>query len=334
MRTVKIWFNRWFSTAYHIINLIKKDTDINFYIIGSNPNSDSIVKEACDEWYSEPDKVTDDEYIKFCIDFCIKHNIDIFAPRHNQLLISKHKKSFEEINVRVLADNYDIISQLQNKASAYNFIKKNHIGNVPDYSIVHNAEEFKKAYDTLSQSYENLCYKFTTDEGGCSFRIIDTAPPSPFRRGGNHTNAETAMHDIQSVKKCPEIMLMPLLTGSEVSVDCLKTRQGNIMIPRFKTNTRVEYIKYDDEILSVCSDFLSKMPLECPCNIQFRYLNNIPYFLEINTRMSGGIQMSCLASGINIPNLAVNILLDKDKAWVLNKQNIKVSYIETPILLK
>lgn len=142
------------------------------------------------------------------------------------------------------------------------------------------------------------------------------------------------MHDIDAVgNRCPEIMLMPLLTGTEVSVDCLKTEQGDIMIPRFKSNTRAEYIRYDEEILKTCSNFLNKIPLECPCNIQFRYLDNIPYFLEVNTRMSGGIQMTCLASGINIPDIAINKLLGINKNWVLNKQNTKITHIETPLLL-
>ena len=335
MKTVKIWFNRWFSTAYHIINLIKKDKEINFYIIGSSPNPDSVVKEACDEWCPEPGKVSDDEYIEFCYKFCITHDIDIFVPRHNQSIISKYRKSFEDIGVKILADDYQIVSQLQNKASAYNLIEKKHIGNIPDYYVIHNSEEFKKAYRSMSMKYENLCFKFTTDEGGCSFRIIDNKPPSPFRRSVNHTSIDTVIKDIETVgSRCPEIIIMPVLSGDEVSVDCLKTQQGNIMIPRFKSNTRAEYIKYDDDILNSCKDFLNKIPLECPCNIQFRYLDNVPYFLEVNTRMSGGIHMTCLASGINIPNIAVNKVLGINKPWVLNKQNIKITHIETPVLLK
>lgn len=65
--------------------------------------------------------------------------------------------------------------------------------------------------------------------------------------------------------------------------------------------------------------------LECPCNIQFKYLDDIPYFLEINTRMSGGIQMSCLASGVNIPNLAINKLLGRKKDWNNNKEGKCIS---------
>ena len=335
MKTVRLWFNRWFSTAYHIINLIKQDKDINFYIIGSSSNPYSLVKEACDEWYSEPDDLSDKEYADFCIDFCRTHQIDIFIPRHNQLSVSEYKKEFEKAGILLLADDYELISGLQNKASAYELFKNSNIGFVPEYYTVKSSLELPEAFSCLSKRYSKVCCKFTHDEGGCSFRIIDTEPPAPFKRAGNHVTLEKLSSDIDSCgNKCPEIMLMPVLSGNEVSADCLRTSAGNIIIPRFKTDTRLEYIKYDKKIMTICSDFLDLVPLECPCNIQFRYLDGTPYFLEVNTRMSGGIQMTCLASGINIPMIAVNKLLGIQKSWMQNFREVKVTHIETPIIIK
>ena len=51
---IRIWLNHWFSSAYNIINLIKKD-EKDFYIIGSSRNNNSVVKSVCDEWYQEPE---------------------------------------------------------------------------------------------------------------------------------------------------------------------------------------------------------------------------------------------------------------------------------------
>lgn len=128
-------------------------------------------------------------------------------------------------------------------------------------------------------------------------------------------------------------MVMPYLSGQEVSVDCLKTSQGIIMVPRVKTATRTEYVRYDQEIMESCRRFYEKVDLEYPCNIQFRYLDQVPYFLEVNTRMSGGVQMSCLASGINIPNIAVNKMLGREKAWKNEYIEKIVSYVESPVIL-
>ena len=93
-----IWLNHWFSTAYNIINLIRQDPEIQFKVIGSNENEVSVLKAACDEWYSEPDKVSDSEYVDFCLDFCKEHNVDVFLPHRHFQAISKYKKRFEEVS--------------------------------------------------------------------------------------------------------------------------------------------------------------------------------------------------------------------------------------------
>ena len=126
---------------------------------------------------------------------------------------------------------------------------------------------------------------------------------------------------------------MPYLPNEEISVDCLKTNSGIIMIPRVKGATRVETIRYDSDILATCQRFFERIPLEMPCNIQFKYLEGIPYMLEVNTRMSGGVQMACLGSGVNIPNIAVNKLLGIDKHWTNNYEEKQVSHIEIPLSL-
>lgn len=56
--------------------------------------------------------------------------------------------------------------------------------------------------------------------------------------------------------------------------------------------------------------------------------------MEVNRRMSGGIQFSCKAVGINIPNLAVNRLLGNEKNMTYDKKTKIVSYVEEPIVLE
>ena len=129
------------------------------------------------------------------------------------------------------------------------------------------------------------------------------------------------------------IMIMPFLPDEEISVDCLKTSRGLIAIPRIKDSTRIERVCYDSEILKTCEAFYTQIPLECPCNIQFKYLDRIPYLLEVNTRMSGGIQMACAASNVNIPALAVGKLLGIDMPWTNTKEEKRVTHVEVPVVL-
>ena len=80
---------------------------------------------------------------------------------------------------------------------------------------------------------------------------------------------------------------------------------------------------------------MSLTKIDVPINIQFRMDGKNFYLLEINPRMSGGLQLSCLASGINIPDLAINRLLGVDKLWTVpDKKFCRVANIETPIIIE
>lgn len=330
----RIWLNHWFSTAYNIINLIKENEN-DFVVIGSNINFNSVISCVCDEWYQEPE-CKGEEYVSYCLNFCVEHKIDVFMPRRGMLEISRNKKKFEEKGTKVMVDDYDIISILNNKNEAYELFKKLKIGIVPDYKIVTSANEFYEAYLWLKQSYKQVCFKFVYDEGGKSFRLIDNnrkGYEALFKKQNTRMTLDDVMEALNERETTAPIMIMPYLPNNEISVDCLKTKFGLIMLPREKDATRIEKLVYDEKILEMCSDFYEKVGLEHPCNIQFKYLEGIPYFLEVNTRMSGGVQMACLSSGINIPNLAVNKLLGINKEWKLIKENKLVSYVEVPVVI-
>lgn len=330
----RIWMNHWFSTAYNIINLIKQD-EPGFVIIGSNANEDSPIHAVCDEWYSEP-RLDEDAYVEYCLDFCLTHRIDLFLPRRRFLAVSKNKARFESQGVKVLVDDYNKIKPLNNKVSAYEHLHRRGIGIIPEYELVTDGEHFAEAVKKLSSNYSKVCFKFVSDEGGKSYRLIDdhsTGYDSLFKKQTTRISLDAAVEALSEKRKFPQLMVMPYLPGKEISVDCLKTNTGIIMIPRYKDTSRIETIHYDQDILNTCEQIINEFALEMPCNIQFKYLDGIPYFLEVNTRMSGGIQMSCAGAGINIPNIAVNKLLGISKPWEDHREEKFVTHIEIPLVL-
>ncbi|MBR1823928.1 MAG: ATP-grasp domain-containing protein [Ruminococcus sp.] len=329
-----IWLNHWFSTAYNIIALIRQGGG-EYRIIGTNEGRESPIMLQCDEWYQEP-KLRGEEYVDFCLDFCKEHGVDVFMPRRELVTISRFKERFTEMGVRVMVDDFEKVDILNQKDRAYELFKSLNIGKIPDYSIVTDVHHFKYAYETLIKKYDRVCFKFVRDEGGMSFHIIDNSPKdyaSLFMRSSTRISLDTAVSALSERENFAPLMVMPFLSGDEISVDCLRTPSGTIAIPRRKNYSRVEKVFYDEEILLICRDFLEKIPLEMPCNIQFKLLNDVPYLLEVNTRMSGGVQMSCMASGINIPYIAVNKLLGKDVPWTESREEKSVTYIEAPLVL-
>ena len=58
------------------------------------------------------------------------------------------------------------------------------------------------------------------------------------------------------------------------------------------------------------------------------------FILGINTRMSGGLQLLCNASGVSVPMIALYKLLGDSIEWSYPESDlIKVAHIEIPICL-
>lgn len=333
---IRVWFNHWFSTSYGLIELMKKDAEEQIYVIASNKQIDSVIQKVCDEWYQ--DSLADgEEYIQYCLDFCKEHNVDVFIPRRKMVEISQNRDRFTEIGVKVMVDNFEIIKLLNDKVATYDFFRGVEGVYIPDYFMVNTADEFKKSYEKLKEKYSQVCVKFVKDEGAMSYRrIVDAV--DHFKRLRIYPGAEVAYADyvetLSSVDRFDDLMVMPYLPGNEISVDCLNTEDGLIAVPRIKGSSRHEKVVYDEKILSMTRIIMDKIGLQYPCNVQFKIKDDVPYLLEVNTRMSGGLQMTCLAADVNIPNIALNKLLGKRVHWTLDEKERVVSYIEIPMLIR
>ncbi len=331
---IKIWFNHWFSAAYNIIELLKQDNP-DFYIIGSNEKLHSPISVVCDEWYKEP-LLKGTEYVDFCVDFCKQHEIQAFLPRREMLSISQRKRDFEEIGTKVMVEDYEKSRSLNYKDQAYEILKRLGVSSIPDYYIVRTVKDFENAYNTLAERYREVCIKFVYDEGGKSFRLIDNnrcGYAALFKKQNTRMTYQAIVDALSERDLFSPLMVMPYLSGDEISVDCLDTEQGLIMLPRIKDATRIERMCFDNEILSLTEEVYNAISLKWPCNIQFKKLDGKSYFLEVNTRMSGGVQMACLATGVNIPSIAVNKLLGKELPWKIDRRECFITHVETPIVL-
>lgn len=331
---VKIWFNHWFSTAYNIINMIKQDNP-EFYIIGTNKNQLSVLSTVCDEWYVEPD-LRSDEYIEYCLDFCKEHDVNVFMPRREMLSVSRRKADFEAMGIKVMVDDYDIVNILNHKDMAYAELSRRGISTIPDYFIVTDVTGFENAYSELIKKYREVCIKFVHDEGGKSYRLIDNyrkGYAALFKKQNTRMTYEAIYEALSEREEFAPLMVMPNLSGEEISVDCLKTGKGLIILPRIKDATRIERLCFREDIIDKTKEIYDAIKLECPCNIQFKYLDGVPFFLEVNTRMSGGVQMACKAGNVNIPSIAVNKLLGIEKDWDVLKEERFVTHVEVPVVL-
>ena len=331
---INIWFNHWFSTAYHLINLMKSENPDKFHFIGSSRSNICVFTKACDEKYSEPLNISRAEYIKFCLDFCRQHDVKIFVPRHNLADISKHYRDFQNIGVKLFADSDSENAMiLDDKILTYRKISEICPETIPEYYSANSLESFIHIYENLNEKYR-VCYKLAVDEGACSFRIIDKNLESitALLNSPNYKiSFDTAKKILSQYDFNIPLIVMPYLDGIEISADCLNTPDGNIIIPRYK-NGRYEEIIFDENIMHICDRIINYLDIKMPLNIQFKCMNGKPYLLEINPRMSGGLQASCMATGINIPNIALNQLMGINIQWKYpDFKSVKTANLETPV---
>lgn len=330
---MNIWFNHWFSTAYHLINMMRTAVS-GINIIGTNSNPDCVYKLVCDEWYSEPDGTS---YVEACAEFCRQHNIDVFVPHRNMEEICRRSELFTESGTLLLADtDKNDISIIYDKIKTYDYLIKSGLADViPEYYSCGNITEFETAVHEIQGKGSKACFKKAVDEGGLSYHVIEENPEiSIYCRPSSHVTYKEAHRIIEKYSFSVPLIVMPYLSQPEISVDCLKTDSGIIMLPRRKLGGRVSVVEFDENIMQTTERISEKFALEMPYNVQYRYYDGKIQLLEINPRMSGGLQLSCTASGINIPELALKKLLKEPYSWEYPaKKSIKTAHIEMPVIL-
>lgn len=333
----KIWFNRWFSNAYYFMNLIRNNTDnMDVYIYGSHPNKNIIYSTACDHFEVEP-LLSGDEYVEYCIDFCKKNEIDIFIPYTELLSISKHIKRFEQIGTKVLvSSNYELLKIIDNKAMFYEQSKSTNIFTIPEYYVVNSASQFREAYERLRENHNKVCMKPVSSIGGFGFRVIDDSASTLNNLLGdiNHkVSYEEVLKILSKQETFKNIMVMEYLDGPEYSIDCLAYNKELLAaVPRKKVDSRVRVLEDIPELIALAEKTESLYNLPYIFNIQVKYKNSIPKLLEINPRMSGGLNATCFC-GINYPYYAVKLLLGEKVTVPKPNLNIATTKLEHRFIL-
>jgi biotin carboxylase len=320
--------------------MIRENNDNRKFIIyGTHPNKDALYLQNCDYAFVEPD-ISGDEYIDFCLDFCQRHRIDIFIPRKENVLISKRLANFEALGVKVLVcPDAELMAKMDNKAATYQTVSAGaQIFSIPDYEVVNTSEQFKKAYERLKDKGHTVCFKPVIGEGATGFRVIKDKIESIdqlFNQGiGYRISYHYAYEILSQQENFPDLMVLEFLEGREYSIDCVSSHENlYAAIPRMKGDGRVRELVDSPELIQLAHKFHQEYKLPYVFNIQVKYNDGVPKLLEINPRMSGGMHISCLA-GINIPYLAIKILLGEKINQLEPRFGIRASHIEKEIILK
>ncbi|WP_102349112.1 ATP-grasp domain-containing protein [Bacillus sp. Marseille-P3661] len=330
----RIWFNRWFSTVYHYIKMIKENPDqIEFEIYGTHPNPKSVYFLLCDHSEQEP-VLNVDDYIQYCLEYCRKNKIDIFIPQFRLTEIMKHEKEFNNIGTQLLGPPSYLVEQISDKGKLFKRCEKDAFAPLPAYEVVNNVHDFVNAYQNIKKLGYQVCFKPCNGIGGAGFRIL-TEERVTLEGLIGYVSNQISIHDVTDIlaghETFDDLMVMEYLSGNEYSIDCL-AYDGELLaaVPRKKEFGRIRMLEGKQELLEIAKKVNDTFKIPYIYNIQIRYNQGSPKLLEINPRMSGGLHISCF-SGINFPYLALKLLLTGKAEVPKPIFDIEATHIEYPL---
>lgn len=342
---MKILMNNCGSQAVEIINLLHKESDL--YIVYLSSAEHKEIREVADEFYIEDTsgEFNIEKYKNSLLNFCKSNLIDVFIPFKKMEELSYFKSDFEEFNIKVmLPSNTELFRTLNDKRATYELFESKYSDLIPLYRVFNEDNKYGifEYLGKLRKKGKIPCIKYVTDIASNSFRVIRSSyrtieelEVKSNKEKSILTNSITdndlyymISHSILS----KDIMVMEYLDGNEISCDCLKTNNGNIIIPRIKAAKYVQSIERVPSLMKLCNNILDDIDYDTPCNIQFKDSSNGLKLLEINTRMSGGVMFASQATGINIPLLSVKQLcgekINFDKNWPAMKMIKRIEFEE------
>lgn len=322
-----IWFNNWFTTIYYTIAEFKK---LGYHIVASSSNPDQIYLTLADVKMHEPNSPSVDAYIKWALDVCKEHKVDYFFPKRMREEIASRADDFKSLGTTLVLDAIDILNKFNSKDAVYKEL--GYLGLNLEYKLATTPEELRTYIEEISKAFRSCCIKLDRDEGGSSFKVIRTE--DTVSSDGISLNEAVDFYNELCRKRNKQLnmLVMPLLAGPEISADCLYTEYGLICIARSKLNHRVQVVNTPEDVHKYCESIQSHYKFKYPFNVQFRWLEEDLKLLEINPRISGGIQMT-FPTGIIIPVLAIDKSIDVSAHREICEKTYRVSQLETPILL-
>jgi hypothetical protein len=316
-----VWFNKNLSSIYQVIEILHREQRPNeLRVLCSHTNIDCPALDVADISELEPRGLSERDYLTYCLDIIARHQVEVFIPGKYLSSIVRERARFESVGAKVVAAaDAPTLKLLNNKAKTYAALHEASDGTgtglrLPEYRRVQSLAEFDAAYADLRDRHPRLCFKPTESMFGLGFRIVSESGGSLQRL----LSGDPLKIDLQEARRCfaesptfQELLVMQYLPGVERSVDCL-AKEGELIrcVIRRKpeSSERGQLIECNPAVERDVRTITRHLRLSGLFNVQFKDVDDQPYLLEINPRMSGGIAMACL-SGVALPLWAIRLEL-------------------------
>lgn len=301
------------------MRLLRANPDgVDVTVYASNVDAGAAALSVCDIPAIEPRYVGNDEYAEFALDFCRRHSIDVLMPPRRLDALAARRADFAAIGTSLMCSSSSAVRVLTNKVRTYESASAAGIP-VPPWRVASDVEGFRRAVEELSRTDETLCIKPSGEYSAFGFRILDDRPlsiatllaaPRPVVSVDAVIGAMRRAAD--QGDRVPELLVMPYLDNPEISIDCLSTSEGELLvgIPRAKQG-RFRTLIDDPVLVDIARQLVKHFELAYLTNVQLRYRKGEPVLLEVNPRPSAGLFQTAFAD-MNLPWAAVRLLLQGD----------------------
>lgn len=341
-RPLTIYFNRTYATNVHIVDMLRDNPDDRAVrVIATHADPTSPMLQACDVAAAEPGGgVTGPEYVSWALEFTARHGVDVFVPRFEMESLAQAAAQFAAQGVALLAPPAGTIRHFADKAATYADAAARGLP-VPPHRVITTSHGLLDSYQEMGDAYGQVCLKPVIGVGGDGFRILDHRAPrladivGPLRPTVSVSAVAAALDSAAAtgVRVAP-LMILPYLPGPEISVDLLADRTGSTVAAVARSKWLRQRAIVDDPTAQQIAEVLVRAhQVSYLSNTQVRYWQSpqdaspVPYLLEVNTRMSGGLFQTALA-GVNLAWAAVRMALNQHPAVGAARHDI--SYTTVP----
>ncbi len=280
----------------------------------------------------------DAAYVDYALEFVQRHGVDVFFPGRKMVEIARRRDEFTALGVKVvLAGDADALDILKDKGRFYDALVADSVP-VPRYIVARNAEEFAAAVATLQQEMPVVCFKPTVGIFGQGFKILLTDENAHLLVDVDRhllTTLNIALGELSTGEHFRRQIVLAYLPGVERSVDCLADN-GRLLraIVRYKLADGSRVLERNRQVEEHARRLTERFRLSGLFNAQFKDHLGMPYVLEINARMSGGIAMACL-SGVALPYWALRVAMGTctEADIPLPKTGLRVAEVTQAVVL-
>ena len=272
---------------------------------------------SADVALAEPVDLDDEAYTAWALGVCRAHGVRVVVVGARAAALSRAAERFRRIGAELIVPPAAGIEAVEDKAAAYAAAAAIGVP-VPPHEVVRDGAGLLAAWDRLVVEGE-VCVKPVRGAGGDGFRVLHDEAPSGLDLQGPplpRLHVRTAAEALDAAPESGPLLVMPVLPGPEVSVDCLADRDGEPLIAVARRKDEHHRLVVDDPAaVAIAQDLVRLHALAYLSNTQVRYWRRPgvdavarPYLLETNSRPAAGSYQSA-AVGVDLITAAVRLAL-------------------------